>query len=120
MNTETRILSMSGDWSASCECKSSEQLQIKGLLHQNEESFRDLFDEAPIAYVIGGRDWRIIQANRTPASSASPRSSASMTISGARRPLSRQHCTVLGLPDTSPGRRARYRFARSGNSWTRR
>jgi hypothetical protein len=62
MNTETQILSMSGDWSASCERRRSEQLQINGLLHQNEESFRDLFDEAPIAYVIGGRDWRIIQA----------------------------------------------------------
>jgi formate hydrogenlyase transcriptional activator len=64
MNTETQILSMSGDWSASCERRRSEQLQINGLLHQNEESFRDLFDEAPIAYVISGRDWRIIQANR--------------------------------------------------------
>ena len=27
-----------GDWSASCERRRSEQLQINGLLHQNEES----------------------------------------------------------------------------------
>jgi formate hydrogenlyase transcriptional activator len=68
MNTETRILSMSGDWSASCERMKSGQLRrIDEQLAQSEESFRDLFDEAPIAYVIGGLDWRIIQANRTAA-----------------------------------------------------
>jgi formate hydrogenlyase transcriptional activator len=67
MNTETQILSMTDHWSASCERRRSEQLQINGPLHQNEESFRDLFDEAPIAYVIGDLDWRIIQANRTAA-----------------------------------------------------
>jgi formate hydrogenlyase transcriptional activator len=67
MNTETQLVSMTDDLSASCERRSSEQLQINGPLHQNEESFRDLFDEAPIAYVIGDLDWRIIQANRTAA-----------------------------------------------------
>ena len=32
---------------------------------QSEERFRDLFDEAPIAYVHQGIDTRIIRANRT-------------------------------------------------------
>jgi len=31
---------------------------------QSEERFRDLFDEAPIAYVYEGLDTRIVQANR--------------------------------------------------------
>jgi formate hydrogenlyase transcriptional activator len=67
MNTETRGLPIRDDWSVSCERRGSEQLQIDGHLHQDEESFRDLFDEAPIAYVMGGPDWHIIQANRTAA-----------------------------------------------------
>lgn len=39
--------------------------QAKESLRQSEERFRDLFDEAPIAYVHEGLDSRIIQANRT-------------------------------------------------------
>jgi formate hydrogenlyase transcriptional activator len=67
MNIETQILSMLGDQSSSqCESKRSERLhQSNEQLAQSEESFRDLFDEAPIAYVIGDFDWRIIRANRT-------------------------------------------------------
>jgi PAS domain S-box-containing protein len=43
-----------------------EQLrQANKALVQSEERFRDLFDEAPIAYVHEGLDSRFIQANRT-------------------------------------------------------
>ncbi len=43
-----------------------EQLrQATEALGRSEERFRDLFDEAPIAYVHEGLDSRIIQANRT-------------------------------------------------------
>jgi formate hydrogenlyase transcriptional activator len=43
-----------------------EQLrQAKKARAQSEERFRDLFDEAPIAYVHEGLDSRFIQANRT-------------------------------------------------------
>ncbi len=34
-------------------------------LHESEERFRDLFDEAPIAYVLEGLDSRFVRANRT-------------------------------------------------------
>jgi formate hydrogenlyase transcriptional activator len=44
----------------------SEQLrQANKALAKSEERFRDLFDEAPIAYVHEGLDSRFIQANRT-------------------------------------------------------
>src|SRR5258708_11387779 len=43
-----------------------EQLrQANKALGQSEERFRDLFDEAPIAYVHEGLDSRFIRANRT-------------------------------------------------------
>jgi formate hydrogenlyase transcriptional activator len=43
-----------------------EQLhQAKAELAQSEERFRDLFDEAPIAYIFEGVDSRTVQANRT-------------------------------------------------------
>jgi PAS domain S-box-containing protein len=43
-----------------------EQLhQAKAELAQSEERFRDLFDEAPIAYIFEDVDSRIVQANRT-------------------------------------------------------
>lgn len=44
----------------------SEQLrQANEALAHSEERFRDLFDEAPIAYVHEGLDTRFIRANRT-------------------------------------------------------
>ena len=44
----------------------SEQLyHANGQLAQSEGWFRDLFEEAPIAYVLEGLDSRFIQANRT-------------------------------------------------------
>src|SRR6201987_5828383 len=44
----------------------SEQLrQANEALVQSEERFRDLFDEAPIAYVHEDLDTRFIEANRT-------------------------------------------------------
>lgn len=38
--------------------------QLKGLLEESEERFRDLFEEAPIAYVHEGLDSKFIKANR--------------------------------------------------------
>ena len=47
------------------ERRTSEQLrQANEVLGQSEERFRDLFDEAPIAYVHEGVDFRMIRANR--------------------------------------------------------
>jgi PAS domain-containing protein len=40
-------------------CRANEESAL------SEERFRDLFDEAPIAYMLQGLDSRIIQANRT-------------------------------------------------------
>jgi len=48
------------------ERRTSEQLhRANEALAQSEERFRDLFDEAPIAYVHEGLDSRFIQANHT-------------------------------------------------------
>ena len=47
------------------ERRMSDQLrQANEALGQSEERFRDLFDEAPIAYVHEGVDTRLIRANR--------------------------------------------------------
>src|SRR5438093_8419092 len=48
-------------------CLTHEELkqQSKQALAESEERFRDLFDEAPIAYVHEGLDTRFIRANRT-------------------------------------------------------
>jgi PAS domain S-box-containing protein len=48
-------------------CLAHEELrqQSKQALAESEERFRDLFDEAPIAYVHEGLDTRFIRANRT-------------------------------------------------------
>ncbi|HEY3897506.1 MAG TPA: sigma 54-interacting transcriptional regulator [Chthoniobacter sp.] len=44
----------------------AEQLQEKSkALDASEERFRDLFDEAPIAYVLEGFDTRFVRVNRT-------------------------------------------------------
>jgi formate hydrogenlyase transcriptional activator len=42
-----------------------ERSHMEGLLRDNEERLRDLFDEAPIAYVHEGLDTKFIRANRT-------------------------------------------------------
>ncbi|WP_447601142.1 sigma 54-interacting transcriptional regulator [Nitrospira sp. Nam80] len=42
-----------------------ERTHMERLLKENEERLRDLFDEAPIAYVNEGLDSRFIRANRT-------------------------------------------------------
>jgi PAS domain S-box-containing protein len=42
-----------------------ERMQLEAVLKRNEEDLRDLFDEAPIAYVHEGLDTRFIRANRT-------------------------------------------------------
>ena len=47
-------------------CLAHEKLRREGIqaLAESEERFRDLFDEAPIAYVNEGLDTRFIRANR--------------------------------------------------------
>jgi PAS domain S-box-containing protein len=66
MNSEIQILPILGERAASQgERRRNEQFHVDGELAQSEESFRDLFEEAPIAYLIEGLDSRIIQANRT-------------------------------------------------------
>ena len=42
-----------------------QRLSMESQLKKNEEQLRDLFDEAPIAYVNEGLDSRFIRANRT-------------------------------------------------------
>jgi PAS domain S-box-containing protein len=42
-----------------------ERLHMETVLKDNEERLRDLFDEAPIAYVHEGLDSKFIRANRT-------------------------------------------------------
>ena len=42
-----------------------ERTHMETLLKENEERLRDLFDEAPIAYVNEGLDSKFIRANRT-------------------------------------------------------
>jgi PAS domain S-box-containing protein len=42
-----------------------QRLRAERQLRESEERFRDLFDEAPIAYVHEGVDTRFIRANRT-------------------------------------------------------
>jgi len=42
-----------------------ERTQMEAMLKDNEERLRDLFDEAPIAYVNEGLDSKFIRANRT-------------------------------------------------------
>jgi formate hydrogenlyase transcriptional activator len=42
-----------------------ERLHLESVLKDNEERLRDLFDEAPIAYVHEGLDSKFIRANRT-------------------------------------------------------
>jgi formate hydrogenlyase transcriptional activator len=41
-----------------------ERLQMETVIKENEERLRDLFDEAPIAYVHEGLDTRFLRANR--------------------------------------------------------
>ncbi len=42
-----------------------ERTHMEALIRENEERLRDLFDEAPIAYVHEGLDSKFIRANRT-------------------------------------------------------
>lgn len=42
-----------------------ERLRLEGALREREQRFRDLFDEAPIAYVHQYTDTRVIRANPT-------------------------------------------------------
>ncbi|OQW33631.1 MAG: Fis family transcriptional regulator [Nitrospira sp. SG-bin1] len=42
-----------------------ERLHMERVLQENEERLRDLFDEAPIAYVYEGLDSKLLRVNRT-------------------------------------------------------
>ena len=42
-----------------------ERLHMEQVLQENEERLRDLFDEAPIAYVYEGVDSKLLRVNRT-------------------------------------------------------
>lgn len=42
-----------------------DRLRAEARLHASEERFRDLFDEAPIAYVHEGLDTKLLRVNRT-------------------------------------------------------
>jgi formate hydrogenlyase transcriptional activator len=42
-----------------------ERLRMERVLQDNEERLRDLFDEAPIAYVYEGLDSKLLRVNRT-------------------------------------------------------
>ena len=42
-----------------------ERLRMETVLKENEERLRDLFDEAPIAYVYEGLDSKLLRVNRT-------------------------------------------------------
>ncbi len=42
-----------------------ERLHMERILQENEERLRDLFDEAPIAYVYEGLDSKLLRVNRT-------------------------------------------------------
>ena len=42
-----------------------ERMQMDAMLKENEQRLRDLFEEAPIAYVHEGLDTRFIRANKT-------------------------------------------------------
>ncbi len=42
-----------------------ERLRMEGLMEESEERYRDLFEEAPIAYVKEDLESRLISANRT-------------------------------------------------------
>lgn len=42
-----------------------ERAQMNAMLRENEERLRDLFDEAPIAYVYEGVDSKLLRVNRT-------------------------------------------------------
>ena len=42
-----------------------ERLHMERVLRENEERLRDLFDEAPIAYVYEGVDSKLLRVNRT-------------------------------------------------------
>ncbi|HEX8914625.1 MAG TPA: sigma 54-interacting transcriptional regulator [Humisphaera sp.] len=76
-----------------------ERLRMERMLKQSEERYRDLFDEAPIAYVNEGLDSRFISANR-----------AALRILGVK-PEEVPHTYGSSLCPDTPGARRRLRDA---------
>ena len=64
MREDSRVLSIFKIFGARAGAE-LERLRIEAALRSNEEKLRDLFEEAPIAYVNEGVDTRFIRANRT-------------------------------------------------------
>ncbi|MGD9852876.1 MAG: sigma 54-interacting transcriptional regulator [Nitrospirales bacterium] len=82
-----------------------ERQKIHARLAESEERFRDLFDEAPIAYVHEGIDTRFIRANR-----------AAMRILGIKPEEVAQTYGKSFIPDTPDAqRRLREAFASVGH-----
>ena len=90
------------------ERRMSEQLrQANEALVQSEERFRDLFDEAPIAYVHEDLDTRFVRANRAAMRILGIKPEEVAAISGSRsypiRPTPNAACAKpLNLSDTAP------------------
>lgn len=63
MPTEPRLVSIFRIFAARAAAE-LERLEAARMLQESEQRFRDLFDEAPIAYVHEGLDSRFISANR--------------------------------------------------------
>jgi formate hydrogenlyase transcriptional activator len=64
MREDPRVLSIFKIYGARAGAE-LERLRIEAALKISEQNLRDLFDEAPIAYVNEGLDTRFIRANRT-------------------------------------------------------
>jgi PAS domain-containing protein len=79
--------------------------QMAERLRESEERFRDLFDEAPIAYVHEGLDSRFIRVNRT-----------AMRILGINPEEVAGSYGVSFVPDT-PEAQARVRQGRTRAAW---
>jgi PAS domain S-box-containing protein len=82
----------------------SANIKLQIQLKESEQRFRDLFDEAPIAYVHEGLDSKFIQANR-----------AALRILGVRPDQVQEMYGLSLIPDTPEAqRRAKEAFASIG------
>jgi formate hydrogenlyase transcriptional activator len=63
MHTDVRLVSIFRIFAARAAAE-LDRLRVEGLVKESEQCFRDLFDEAPIAYVHEDLESRFISANR--------------------------------------------------------